>query len=62
MMATRLRRGIDMYGLVHYNSGAKRTYIWPLCSTPYLAVEAIEATDRRVVTCLLCIVTCDELS
>lgn len=28
-----LRRGVDEFGLVHYDSGAKRTYIWPVCGT-----------------------------
>lgn len=41
-------------GLVHYDSYAKVTYIWPLCRTPYLNLDRYPPTC--VVTCLECLV------
>lgn len=52
-MATPSRRGVDGYGIVHFDSGAKRTYIWPLCSRPNLDVFHVRET--RPITCLECL-------
>lgn len=48
-----LRRGIDEFGLVHYDSKAKRTYIWPVCGTSHLCLR--RTLHDAVVTYLPCI-------
>lgn len=46
--------GIDgKTGIVHYDSLAKHSYIWPLCGTPYLDLYRVQPT--RVVTCVACL-------
>ncbi len=50
----RLPLGVDVItGIVHYDSRAKPTYIWPLCSTPYLRLHSVDPS--RVVTCVECL-------
>lgn len=45
--------GVDSRGLVHYDSLAKHSYVWPLCGTSYLTVK--RTTKRYLVTCVGCI-------
>ena len=45
-------RGRDSYGVVHYDSGAKQTYIWPMCSTGHL--DIVRLYTPEAVTCLQC--------
>jgi len=47
------RRGCDPFGVVHYDSGAKQSYIWPLCSTPHLDIHWV--AYRRAITCIECV-------
>lgn len=48
-----LQRGQDKWGVVHIDSMAKSTYIWPLCRTPYL--KLVSAPSLLPVTCLECL-------
>lgn len=46
--------GIDLVtGIIHYDSRAKQTYIWPLCGTPHLSLYRVPSD--RVVTCVECL-------
>jgi hypothetical protein len=45
--------GVDGKGIVHYDSLAKHSYIWPLCSTPYLKLRRVAPTN--IVTCIECL-------
>lgn len=52
-MSRPLPRGVGEDGLVHYDSEAKQTYIWPMCSTPHLTIK--RAPRDRPITCIGCI-------
>lgn len=52
-MRTPLPRGRDVNGVVHYDSEAKQSYIWPMCSTPYTDIRRVDPTQP--VTCLRCL-------
>lgn len=46
--------GIDLVtGIVHYDSRAKHTYIWPLCGTEHLSLHRVPSD--HVVTCVECL-------
>jgi hypothetical protein len=53
MGATLLPRGIDTWGIVHIDSNAKRTYIWPVCGSEHLDVYRVP--DTRPITCIECL-------
>jgi len=48
-----LPRGIDGFGLVHYDSLAKHAYIWPVCGTSYLCLK--RTSRDAIVTCIECV-------
>lgn len=52
MACTFIPRGRDAWGVVHLDSGAKCTYIWPVCRTPYLMLARAPIVP---VTCLKCL-------
>lgn len=53
MQRWKILRGYDAYGIVHIDSHAKETYIWPMCSTGRLNIKPIQGLVPA--TCLECI-------
>lgn len=56
-MPQHLPLGTNGNGVVHYDSRAKHSYIWPLCGLPY---QQLYRTHNRVVTCLACLADYEE--
>lgn len=46
-------KGQDVHGLVHANSRAKQTYVWPLCGKEYL--DVVNVSLDTPVTCFWCV-------